>query len=76
MATIPSLPMADILIHGKPSDREEILGFPITRYDNIVGAPAVVTPDTLKGSAPFQLLKTDTVDISIETIRRMCGNIL
>ena len=52
MATIPNLPMADILIHGKPSDREEILGFPITRYDNIVGAPAVVTPDTLKGSAP------------------------
>lgn len=76
MATIPNLPMADILMHGKPSDREELLGFPITRYANIIGAPAVVTPDNIKGSAPFQLLKTDTADISVETIRRMCGNIL
>lgn len=75
MATIPNLPMADVLLHGKPSDREEILGFPITRYDNIVGSPSVVTPQTLKGSAPFQLLRTDSVDLSISTIRQMCGDI-
>lgn len=75
MATIPNLPMADVLLHGKPSDREEILGFPITRYDNIIGSPSVVTPQTLKGSAPFQLLRTDSVDLSISTIRQMCGDI-
>ena len=75
MATIPNLPMADVLLHGKPSDREEILGFPITRYDNIVGSPSVVAPQTLKGSAPFQLLRTDSVDLSISTIRQMCGDI-
>lgn len=67
--------MADVLLHGKPSDREEILGFPITRYANIVGSPSVVTPETIKGSAPFQLLRTDSVELSISTIRQICGDI-
>lgn len=67
--------MADVLLHGKPSDREEILGFPITRYANIVGSPSVVTPDSIKGSAPFQLLRTDSVELSISTIRQICGDI-
>lgn len=75
MSTIPYLPMADVLLHGKPSDREEILGFPITRYANIVGSPSVVTPDSIKGSAPFQLLRTDSVELSISTIRQICGDI-
>lgn len=76
MATIPNLPMTDILLHGKPADRDEILGFPITRYDNIIGAPGVVSNQAIKRSAPFQLMKTDEVDIPVSTIRQMCGNII
>ena len=76
MAKIPNLPMTDFLIHGKPGDLEEIIGFPITIYVNIIGSPAVVTGETIKRSAPFQLLKTDTVEIPVSTIRQMCGYII
>ena len=76
MSKIPNLPMADILLHGKPSDREEMLGFPITRYKNVVGSPDVVTETTIKSSAPFQLLKTEMVDLPVTSIRSMCGNII
>lgn len=76
MSKIPNLPMADVLLHGKPSDREETLGFPITRYKNVIGSPAVVTETTLKASAPFQLLRTENVDLPVTTIRHLCGNII
>lgn len=76
MARIPNLPMADVLIHGKPSERDEVIVFPITRYQNVVGAPALVTPNTIKTSAPFQMVVTDTVDLPAATIRQMCGNII
>ena len=76
MAAIPNLPMTDILLHGKPSEKDEYLGFPITRYQNIIGAPALVTASTIKGSAPFQLLKTDEVELPASAIRTMCGNII
>ena len=76
MAKITNLPMTDFLLHGKPGDREEVIGFPITRYANVIGSPSVVTSDTVKRSAPFQLLKTDSVDIPLSTIRQMCGNII
>ena len=69
MATIPNLPMTDILLHGKPSEKDEYLGFPITRYQNIIGAPSLVTASTIKGSAPFQLLKTDEVELTVSAIR-------
>lgn len=76
MATIPNLPMTDILIHGKPSEKEEYLGFPITRYQNLVGAPSLVTASTIKSSAPFQLLHIDDVEMTVSDIRTLCGNIL
>lgn len=75
MATLP-IKMADVLLHDKDNDRTEVAIFPITRYGNNLNAPNVVSDPENSPGAPFHLLKKDTVDVPIEKIRDMCGNIV
>ena len=63
------------LIHIKDANGEEIILFPYTRYDNILGAPKVVknTDDATSIGAPFILVETDTVDVDISVMTSLYG---
>ena len=67
--------VSDTLLHIKDSDTTENVILPITRYDNVMNSPRVVTDGDNIG-APFVLLKTDEEAISIETLRKLCGGIV
>lgn len=67
--------VSDTLLHLKDSDSSEKVVLPITRYDNVMNAPRVVTNGDNIG-APFVLLKTDEEVISIATLRELCGSII
>ena len=49
--------VSDTLLHIKDSDTTENVILPITRYDNVMNSPRVVTDGDNIG-APFVLLKT------------------
>ena len=67
--------VSDTLLHVKNSDKTESVILPITRYENVMNSPRVVTDGDNNG-APFVLLKTDEEVVSIETIRKLCGGII
>ena len=67
--------VSDSLLHIKNSDTTENVILPITRYDNVMNSPRVVTDGDNIG-APFVLLKTGEEAISIETLRKLCGGIV
>lgn len=67
--------VSDSLLHIKNSDTTENVILPITRYDNVMNSPRVVTDGDNIG-APFVLLKTGEETISIETLRKLCGGIV
>ena len=52
---------------------EEVILFPITRYENILGAPKVV--DNLEDfvGAPFFFYQTDEVEVSDDVIDSLLG---
>jgi hypothetical protein len=68
--------VTDILMHGKDSDRTERVLMPITRYDNILSSPTVVTEEIETHGAPFHLLEVETVEMTEEEIRKLCGHII
>lgn len=68
--------VTDILMHGHDSDRTERILTPITRYGAVLNAPNIVTEDIHVYGAPFHLLETDTVTLSEEEIRKLCGRIV
>lgn len=65
--------VADQLIHGKSDNGEEVILLPITRYDNVMGAPRVVSSYEDYIPAPFFFLKTDEVDLSADEINTLVG---
>lgn len=57
---------SDVLLHSKDSDKTERIIFPITRYQNIIGMPTIISSDKTivdSNGASFLLLQTDTVSI-------------
>lgn len=54
----------DTVMHGKTSDKEDIIVLPVTRYKNVLNAPNVVTDISSTKNAPFSVLVsgTDTID--------------
>lgn len=74
-STLP-LQVDDVLLHHKNTDRGETVILPITRYQNIMSGPNVVTDSDEVPGAPFHLLKTDTEDMTIEEVRKLCGGII
>lgn len=67
---------SDVLLHPKTADKVERVAFPITRYDNIICAPRVVTEKIERHGAPFHILKTGKITLTEEEIIQLCGNIL
>lgn len=74
MAEIPSV-ASDVLLHAKESDRSERVIFPITRYDNILSSPKMVSDVETSYGAPFLLLQTDEVEIDEDELYNLCGAI-
>lgn len=68
--------VTDTLMHGKDSDRTERILLPITRYNNVMNSPNVVTEDIETKGAPFHLLETSTVLLTEDEIRSLCGRII
>lgn len=57
---------SDVLLHSKDSDKTERIIFPITRQQNIIGMPTIISSDKTivdSNGAAFLLLQTDTVSI-------------
>ena len=75
MIKIPKT-IADVLLHVKTSDLTERVIMPVTRYDNVLCAPRVVTEEIEREGAPFNLLQVDTEELSEEEIRKLCGRII
>ena len=66
---------SDVLLHAKDSDRSERVIFPITRYDNILSSPKMVSDVETSYGAPFLLLQTDEVEIDEDELYNLCGAI-
>lgn len=75
MAKIPAS-VSDTLLHIKETDRTERVILPITRYENVLSAPTVVTDVDEVYGAPFLILETGEEKVSAETIRTLCGRIV
>lgn len=67
---------SDVLLHSKDSDKTERIIFPITRYQNIIGAPSFLNSETSileSYGAAFMLLQTDTVSIDEDILNEITG---
>lgn len=67
----------DLLLHVKDTNGKESVILPITRYDNVMNAPKVVSknsPLTDMTGHPFVLLKTDTCTVTTEKLRSIVGD--
>lgn len=67
---------SDVLLHPKTMDKVERVAFPFTRYGNVIHAPQIITDKFERHGAPFYILRTGTVTMTEDEIRKMCGNIL
>ena len=65
--------LTDLLIHGKMDDGSETIMFPITRYDNIMGSPKIVSDLSTFSGAPFFFYSTDTVEINDDELTAIIG---
>ena len=70
----------DTLLHTKNGKGEEVIDFPFTRYDNVLGAPRFVpTIENYNGvgrafpGAPFFFYCTDTVEVDDDKVEAMLG---
>ena len=57
---------SDVILHSKDSDKTERIIFPVTRQQNIIGAPTIISLDKKINEghgASFLLLQTDTVSL-------------
>lgn len=63
----------DQLMHGKADGGEEVILFPITRYENILGSPKIVTDLDAFVGAPFFFYGTDTVEVDDDALDKMLG---
>lgn len=68
--------LVDTLLHLRDTDRTEAIVFPITRYQNLLNAPQVVTDISESPGAPFLLMRTGKVDVLDDKIRSLCGDII
>ena len=63
----------DQLMHGKTDGGEEVILFPITRYENVLGSPKVVDDlDSFVG-APFFFYQADEVEVADEYVDSLLG---
>lgn len=68
-----SIVITDNFLHIRNEDGEEGIIFPITRYDNIMGRPTIITDaNDLRGS-DFSLLVTEEVEVTAEEANEFYG---
>ena len=75
MSKIPAS-VSDILLHDKDSDNTEKVILPITRYDNVLNAPKVVTNCNAVAGAPFVLYSTESESLSTSDIRKLVSGVV
>lgn len=66
----------DYVQHLKDDDADEptqVIGFPFTRYDNILNRPKVVTDPAASNNPDFALLQTDEVEVEDEDVFDLFG---
>ena len=68
--------IADVLLHVKTSDLTERVIMPVTRYDNVLCAPRVVTEEIEREEAPYNHIQVNTEELSEEEIRKICEKII
>ena len=76
MANLKTQNIHDVLSHLKTSDKEDGLILPITRYENVLNAPNVVSDAEQKPGAPFHLLAAGSEGLTYSEIRKFCGPII
>jgi hypothetical protein len=59
------------LQHNKTGSGEDVITFPYTRYENVLGAPKLVTDIESFPGAPFFLYQTDSVDVDETLLKNM-----
>ena len=64
---------SDVILHAKDSDTSERIIFPVTRYDNIISSPKMISDISASHKAPFLLLKETSVDIDEEELLALCA---
>lgn len=65
---------SDVLLHSKDSDKTERIIFPVTRHQNIIGAPNVLSLDQKiheSYGSVFLLLQTDIVSIDEDKLNEI-----
>ena len=75
MSKLPAS-VSDILLHDKNSDNTEKVILPITRYDNVLNAPNLVTNSNAVKGAPFLIYSTDTETLSTSEIRKLVNGLV
>lgn len=75
MSKLP-VSVSDVLLHDKTSDRTERVILPVTRYQNVLNAPTLVTNGNNVKGAPFLLLQTGTDVLSTQDLRKLVGDIV
>lgn len=74
MSKIPAS-ISDTLLHHKDTDQTEKVILPITRYNNVLNAPKVVSSVTSVKGAPFVLFISDSEELSTEELRKLTGTV-
>ena len=73
MADLSSYKLTDHLMHVKTAEGEEMIAFPFTRYDNVLGSPKIVTDLTTFKGAPFFFYQTDEVEVDDSVVNTLIG---
>lgn len=78
MSDIKKIPssVTDDLLHMKTSDGQDKVVLPITRYNNVMNAPKLISNPYSAEGAPFCLYETDEEDLDVSEIRSLINGLI
>lgn len=68
--------IADVIMHTKTSEEEDVITLPVTRYANVMNSPTVVTHPSERPGAPFHLYAQESELLDDSEINALCGPIV
>ena len=68
--------VSDVLLHNRDTDRTETVILPITRYNNVMNAPKVISDISATNGASFMLLTTETEVLDTAKLRKLIPELL
>lgn len=68
--------IADVIMHTKTAEKDDIVTLPVTRYLNVLNAPNLITNVEEKPGAPFHLYVNETEEMDDNDIVALCGPII